>query len=170
MAASLAASFLVEILGCGGGGTLPPGVVSGERSMSWKEVDLVVEEEGKGESYDVRLTLDPQGDTMTIAAEDDPRLGTYASIPYNAIKSVSYSRSEHPRWKSGAGVAVAAGIFALPIFFMKGKKHWMTVLFEGVPDRPEGFVHLRLDKDNYRPILAAVEGQTGVKVERIEEE
>lgn len=42
--------------------------------------------------------------------------------------------------------------------------------FEGVPDHPEGFVYLRLDKNNYRQIIAAIEGETGMTVERVEEE
>jgi len=42
--------------------------------------------------------------------------------------------------------------------------------FEGAPDHPEGFVYLRLDKNNYRQIIAAIEGQTGMTVERVEEE
>lgn len=39
--------------------------------------------------------------------------------------------------------------------------------FEGVPDHPEGFVYLRLDKNNYLQIIAAIEGQTGISVERV---
>lgn len=35
---------------------------------------------------------------------------------------------------------------------------------------PESFLYLRLDKDNYLQIIAAIEGQTGVRVERLESE
>ncbi len=42
--------------------------------------------------------------------------------------------------------------------------------FEGVPEHPEGFLYLRLDKNNYLQIIAAIEGQTGMTVERIESE
>jgi hypothetical protein len=159
---------LLLILGCGAG-QLPPGAISGNRAMEWRNVDLIVERGGQSEDYDVRLILDPTAKLLAVTDEDNPTRTRHAEIPYSAIKSVSYSRSEHPRWKSGAGVAVAIGIFALPIFFMKGKKHWLTVTHVSA-DNPEGFLHLRLDKDNYQQIIAAMEAQTGLKVERIEEE
>lgn len=156
--------------GCAAG-ELPPGVVTGDRPMSWDKVDLyIARSDGEAEDYDVRLALNPESEALKISAENDPRLGTYAEVPYSKITSATYSRSEHPRWKSGAGVAVAVGVFAIPVFFMKGKKHWFTIQFEGVEERPENFVYLRLDKDNYRQIIAAFQAQTEVDVEWIEED
>jgi hypothetical protein len=55
-------------------------------------------------------------------------------------------------------------------FFMKEKKHWLTVQAPGVPGLPAGYVYVRMDKGNFQRILAAVEAQTGVKVERLEEQ
>jgi hypothetical protein len=83
---------------------------------------------------------------------------------YNSIKSAEYSYSKSPRWKSGIGAAVAVGVFALPLFFMKGKKHWLTVQTEG------DYALLRLDKGNYKIILPAFEARSGVKVETVAEE
>jgi hypothetical protein len=159
---------LLLLLGCGAG-QLPPGTVSANRTLGWRNVDLIVESGGESEDYDVQLILDPTAKMVIVAEEDRPTRTRYAEVPYSAIKTVSYSRSEHPRWKSGAGVAVAVGIFALPIFFMKGKKHWLTITHESA-DNPEGYLHLRLDKDNYQEIIAAMEAQTGLRIERIEEE
>ena len=51
------------------------------------------------------------------------------------IKAATYSKSKHPRWKSGVGFAVAIGIFALPIFFMKAKHHWLTLQGRGTTSR-----------------------------------
>lgn len=79
------------------------------------------------------------------------------------IKAATYSKSKHPRWKSGVGFAVAIGIFALPIFFMKAKHHWLTL--QGEND----FAALRLSKKNYNIVIAAVESRTDVEVERITE-
>ena len=42
-------------------------------------------------------------------------------------------------------------VFAAPLFFMKGKKHWLT--FETEEDR----LALRLDKRNFKDILSAVD-------------
>jgi hypothetical protein len=53
---------------------------------------------------------------------------------------------------------------------MKGKKHWLTVTFENVPDHPEGALLFRLDKNNFTSIIGSLEGQTGTKVERIVED
>jgi len=84
-------------------------------------------------------------------------------IPYTDIKGATYSKSKHPRWKSGAGAAVAIGIFAIPIFFMSGKKHWLTLQLE------DDYLILRLDKNNFATVLAAFESRTEIKPERIEE-
>ena len=82
-------------------------------------------------------------------------------IPYSEIEAATYSRSKHPRWKSGIGVALIAGIFAAPLFFMKGKKHWLT--FQSGKDS----IALRLHKKNYRMILVAVDNKKGLEVQRI---
>lgn len=50
---------------------------------------------------------------------------------YSQLKQAQYSFSKSPRWKSGAGAAAAVGVFAIPIFFMKGKKHWLTLQVAG---------------------------------------
>ena len=55
-------------------------------------------------------------------------------------------------------------MFALPVFFMKGKKHWLTLAAE------RDFAVLRLDKGNYKLVLPAVEMHTGRKVETASEE
>ena len=106
---------------------------------------------------------------MSVTGEDDLHL-VYAAIPYSAITSASYSNTETPRWKTGAGAALAVGIFALPLFFMKGKKHWLTIVFQGVPQHPKNGLLLRLDKNNFSQIIGTIEGQTGVEVERTVED
>ena len=86
------------------------------------------------------------------------------SFTYADIKGAEYSYSKSPRWKSGIGAAIAVGVFALPIFFMKGKKHWLTIAVE------KDFAVLRLDKKNYKLILPAFEARTGKRVEAVAEE
>lgn len=83
------------------------------------------------------------------------------TFPYSEIKAGTYSFSKHPRWKAGAGVAVAVGIFAIPLFFMKSKKHWLTIQAE------DDFAVLKLHKNSYSMILAAFESKTGIKVEHV---
>ena len=84
-------------------------------------------------------------------------------IPYSEIKAATYSRSKHPRWKTMAVTAAAVGLFALPLVFMKAKKHWLTLQAE------ENQMALRLSKKNFALVINAVEEQLGVPVERIAE-
>ena len=83
---------------------------------------------------------------------------TLKSLPYASIKSAEYSYSKSPRWKSGAVAALAIGVFAIPLFFMKGKKHWLTIGGDG------DFALMQLDKSNYKIILPAFEARTGHNV------
>ena len=76
---------------------------------------------------------------------------TLKEIPYSEIKAATYSFSKHRRWRAGVAAAVAVNVFAAPLFFMKGKKHWLT--FETEEDR----LALRLDKRNFKDILSAVD-------------
>lgn len=152
-----------------GAGQLPPSVPTGDSSIHYRKVDLYISKAGEAEDYDARLIFDPATRMMSVTGEDDTDF-IYAAIPYSALQSASYSNTETPRWKTGAGTALVIGIFALPLFFMKGKKHWLTVVFEGVPEHPENGLLLRLDKDNFAQIIGTIEGQTEVTVERIVED
>jgi len=93
--------------------------------------------------------------------EADKGSTVFKSFPYASIKSADYSYSKHPRWKAGLGAAIVLGVFALPIFFMKSKKHWLTI------KTADDFAILRLDKNNYKIILPTLETSTGKKVETV---
>ena len=82
---------------------------------------------------------------------------------YKDIKSADYSFSKKPMWKTGAVTALFIGVFALPIFFMKSKAHWLTVRTE------KDYAILKLEGDNYRQILAELETHN-IKVETIKED
>ena len=101
---------------------------------------------------------------------------------YDTIKSADYSYSKHPRWRAGAGTAVAgvamtySSVFlaaAFPILLAvpagfaiarsKSRRHWLTV------KTGDDYAVLRLDKGNYRLLLAAIETRASVKVEEIGE-
>ena len=85
------------------------------------------------------------------------------SPPYSQINKIVYERSAHRRYKSG--------LLVTPwLLFSKGKKHWLTIEFHDVADQPQGFVYTRLDKNNYRRIIAALEAGTGLEVEEIIED
>jgi hypothetical protein len=94
-----------------------------------------------------------------VAIEDKQLHAVTRVLPYTTIDGAVYSFSKHPRWKGGVATAAAVGIFAAPIFFMKGTKHWLT-LHAG-----NDFTVLHLDKKNYLTIVPAFEKHTGLKVE-----
>jgi len=98
-----------------------------------------------------------------VTAEDEPS-DVFAEIRYDAISSGSYSYSEHPRWVEGL-------FLAWPMFFMDSKHHWLELHGEEpFEDLPDGYLVLRLDKDNWRSIVNATEAQVGIEVERTGEQ
>ena len=68
---------------------------------------------------------------------------TLSAMPYIKIDGFTYSRSAHPRWKTGLTTMAVLGPYAISFFFMKGKKHWLTVKCGGE------MMAFRLDKGNY---------------------
>lgn len=126
----------------------------------FKKVDLLVPKGDTADEKSARLIFDRN--TLVIEVDEDSEI--FKSFPYQSIKSAEYSYSKHPRWKAGIGAAIAVGVFALPLFFMKGKKHWLTI------KTGDDYAVLRLDKDNYKIILPTFEARTGKKVETVEDE
>jgi len=148
----------------------PSVAMAASDSLYWTRVDFFVNQDGEGQKIDARLILDPEARTLAVADEKQPQLATFATIPYDAMTTATYSYSKHPRWKTGTALIIPFGVFAVPFFFLKGKKHWLAVTFADVAEHPEGFLYLRLDKSNYLQIIAAIEGQTGMTVERVDEQ
>ena len=127
-------------------------------SYSFLPVHLLVQTgEKKAKQVKARLVLAESG----VQVRDSVTGSVLEEMAYDNIKAITYSKSKHPRWKAGVGLALAAGVFALPLFFMKAKHHWLT--FQGDQD----YVALRLSKKNFAIILSAVEFQTGIEVERL---
>ena len=109
-----------------------------------------------GETDEAEAVLSLEGDKLLVKSKDEGAL--LKEIAYDDIEAAQYSYSKHPRWKEGVGFAVAVGVFATPIFFMKGKKHWLTL------QTADDFALLRLDKNNYQIVILALETKGGVDV------
>lgn len=76
----------------------------------------------------------------------------HRTFSYAECKSAEYSYSKSPRWKTA--------IFVSPFLFLsQGKKHWFLV------KTASDYALVRLDKGNYKLILAEFETRTGLKVE-----
>jgi hypothetical protein len=124
---------------------------------TFRNVKMLVETGGKSEP--TRVTLDLRSDGLVV--ETKKGYETLKSFPYAEIKAADYSFSKSPRWRAGIVTAAAFGVFALPVLFLKGKKHWLTVRTD------TDSAVFRLDKSNYQGVLRALEVRSGQKVERL---
>jgi serine/threonine-protein kinase len=124
--------------------------------LMFDKVKLVLAEGEKTREVDALLKL--TGDRLTVV--DKSRGSVLKEFSYTVIRGAVYSQSRHPRWKSGLGAAAAVGVFAAPVFFKNGTKHWFTIQTD------DDFAVLQLDKNNYRVILPAFETRSRVAVER----
>lgn len=145
----------------------------------FENVELLILNGKKLEKLPVRLRL--EGKTLVVTADKaGEELKTFS---YDSVKSLEYSYSKHPRWKTGAGAA--AGVtgaavaispylllavvpwMAIPAGLMvarsKSKRHWLTIR------TGDDYAVLKLDKDIRKLLLPAIETRTGIAVEDIGE-
>lgn len=83
------------------------------------------------------------------------------SIPPSAITEISYGQDVHRRVGAAVGVAVVSfGIGAL-VALTKSKKHYVGLIW--ADGSKKGGLAMQCDKNDYRGVLAALEGVTGKK-------
>jgi hypothetical protein len=128
---------------------------AGPPDSSFNRIKLLVPIGEKVEETDVVLRL--SGDRLIITTVDGNV--ELKNFPYSRITEAGYSYSKHPRWKEGK-----KGLVFLPVFFVKGKKHWLTI------EADKDYAVLKLDKENYRVVIPAFESRSHVKVESLGEE
>ena len=122
----------------------------------FKKTKQVVQEGEKSKEKDVALVFSEDENVVIRHRKKEEEV--YATIPYSAITGLTYERSTHARAKTAILISPMA-------LFSKGKKHWLTIEYK-VGDKGD-FVLLRLDKKEYQRLLATIEAQTGIDVERI---
>jgi len=83
------------------------------------------------------------------------------TIPSSAVTEISYGQDVHRR----VGTAVAVGVFTLGagalVALSKSKKHFIGLTW--ADGEKKGGLAVQCDKNDYRGILAALEGVTGKK-------
>jgi hypothetical protein len=85
-----------------------------------------------------------------------------AVIPTGAVTEISYGQEVHHRIGTAVGLAVISlGIGAITAF-SKSKKHYIGITWADRENK--GGIALQADKNEYRGLLAALEGVTGRKV------
>lgn len=83
------------------------------------------------------------------------------TIPANAVTEISYGQDVHRRVGAAIGLAVVSfGIGAL-MALTKSKKHYVGLTWAD-GDKKGGFA-MQCDKNDYRGVLAGLEGVTGKK-------
>jgi hypothetical protein len=84
-----------------------------------------------------------------------------AALPASSITEISYGQDVHRR----VGSAVAVGVFTLGVGALmaltKSKKHFVGITWANGDQK--GGVAIQCDKNEYRGILAGLEGVTGKK-------
>jgi hypothetical protein len=123
------------------------------------KIKLLTSQGDKTKEKDAILVLD--NDRLVV--RDRKGGAEMKTLSYSDIQTAEYSYSKHPRWKEGIGVAIAVGVFAAPLFFMKGKKHWLTLQTE------DDYAILRLDKKNHDLVRLAFESRSGIRVDTVGE-
>lgn len=112
----------------------------------------------KGETYNGTLKFDRDAKEVQFLTKGG---SVPLRVKYGVIKSMLYERSAKPRYALGI-------LVAWPLLFTKSKKHWLTIQYTDTTGTGQ-FALLRLDKGNYREVLASAEAETGKKVDRSEE-
>jgi hypothetical protein len=111
----------------------------------------------KPDDWDNKLTVSPE--TITLALKD----GQSIAIPPKQVIGLSYGEEAHRRVGMAIGLAVLSlGIGALSALH-KTKLHYIGISYADADGKKEGIL-LQGDKGNYRAILVALQGVTGVPV------
>jgi hypothetical protein len=105
----------------------------------------------------VRLYVEP----TEVRLFDDKGKNELVAIPASSITEVSYGQDVHRRVGAAIGLAVVSlGIGAL-MLFSKSKKHFVGTTWANGDQK--GGLAMQCDKNEYRGILAAMEGISGKK-------
>ncbi len=107
--------------------------------------------------WDNKLIVTP--DAITLSLKD----GAKVEIPAKSVTSLSYGQEAHRRVGTMIALAVLIAPVALFGLFHKTRLHYIGIQYS-TPDQKKAGILLQGDKDNYRAILVALQGVTGVPV------
>ena len=104
---------------------------------------------------DMKLFIDPNQVRLVKGKTE------VITIPASAVTEISYGQDVHRRVGAASGLAIVSfGIGAL-MALTKSKKHFVGLTWAD-GDRKGGFA-MQCDKNDYRGVLAGLEGVTGKK-------
>jgi hypothetical protein len=86
-----------------------------------------------------------------------------AAISFDGLAGISYSTARHPHWTSPSGPAellkVEGGAFGI-----RRRRNWVALRTR------EAVQVIRVDDDDIRRVIAALEARSGQRVDRVAEE
>jgi hypothetical protein len=94
---------------------------------------------------------------VTIRTKD-PKPSVVLDLPYSSISSLGYTFIDH-------GKAYLFPLMGISALFIKGHTHWLVV--ESSAGAGKGTTVLRLDKTEYREVIAALTAKSGKHVEML---
>lgn len=127
---------------------------------SKKEVSYPMKYEGGSlplQQHDgVKMILEPERITVVQRKERH-------AIPVKSITEISYGNDVHRRVGAAVGVGIVTlGVGAL-LALAKTKKHYVGLTWSDSESVKKGGVVFKVGKGEYRGVIAAVEGLTGLK-------
>lgn len=135
---------------------------------------------GRPEVFENIKILEPQGDNFR-EAEVRVRFGddslviestsgaAIRTFKYSTIRSIEYSYTKSPRWKTGLGLGAASVLFppmlfiAIPLGFTKHRRHWITIRSEN------DYAVLKISKSIRKLFIPSLETHTNVRVDGLGE-
>jgi len=84
------------------------------------------------------------------------------SIPSSAIKTISLSQDKHHRIGTGIAVSIVSLGAGIPIMFTKSTKDYIEITWDD--NGKKGAAEFQADKRDYRALLTALSGASGVPV------
>lgn len=104
-------------------------------------------------------TLAVTSDSINLSLKD----GVNLTIAPKSVTSLSYGQEAHRRVGTMIALAILVAPVALFGLFHKTRLHYIGIQYKDKDGKPSGIL-LQGDKDNYRAILVALQGVTGVPV------
>jgi len=115
--------------------------------------------DSKVDPKDWHNNLTITSDMIALALKD----GKKVEIPPKTVTSLSYGQEAHRRVGTMIALAILVAPVALFGLFHKTRLHYIGIQYS-TPDHKTAGILLQGDKDNYRAILVALQGVTGVPV------
>jgi hypothetical protein len=117
-----------------------------------------------GAKYDGGSLNLSRNQKLTVTVKDNilalNTKGSSFEIPTSQITELTYSQNSRNRTAEGIGVGAVSRTAGVLLGNTRTTAHFLQILWAG---SPAGGVSLRIDKDDIRGVLAALEAATGIK-------